>query len=436
MQWTCTRPQGPFFIFSRSWSEAFQPKSSVTLRHLCFSSSCKDSLIQICYMQSMAKCLRAMFAQWELSGQKRFFASLIFFHRYVAQMVCHPNGWARPFISKLESSARAEKEVKDAQLAANVRQADLQQLVAKLDADFELLKSLKPDEGAEAQEHAKDMKYLRERQQWLTYHVFLLNHAPQCCLPRQGDKYVDEWMKANCCLIQTDATMEGVVTQFLGWKEQFRGEGDELLGYCEFCDIVFRFGWDIPRTIPSSCFNFFCFVIPSSGPISSLKVCAMRVGLHCLSCKCHLCGDGSEKLCCCAFHVFVYVGICSVSHMAKSDFRVSIGQTSTDVRQQLSESRFVHEKLCADLVYEAWLKRQRCQGPFAAGACNDPHAFRPSCVGFLQTHAWGDCGAVPSRPNPRLPGVWPRREQTRCVSEGRTDSWKFVRNLETKRCLR
>ena len=98
-----------------------------------------------------------MFAPWGLSGRETgpYFCFALHNHGSVV----------RPFISKMESTARAEKEAKDAQLAANVRQADLQQLTAKLDSDFELLKALKPDESSEAHEHAKDMKYLRDRQQ-------------------------------------------------------------------------------------------------------------------------------------------------------------------------------------------------------------------------------------------------------------------------------
>ena len=50
------------------------------------------------------------------------------------------------------------------QLAANVRPADLTQLLAKLEADFVTLEPSKDASEQQAADSAKDMKYLRERQ--------------------------------------------------------------------------------------------------------------------------------------------------------------------------------------------------------------------------------------------------------------------------------
>lgn len=70
----------------------------------------------------------------------------------------------RPFLAKMEAAVRSERELRDAELAENLRRADLQQLVAKLERDFKVLEGRKPKEDASAKERALDMKYLRERQ--------------------------------------------------------------------------------------------------------------------------------------------------------------------------------------------------------------------------------------------------------------------------------
>lgn len=74
------------------------------------------------------------------------------------------NASGRPFIAKMEATVRADKEEKANQLAHNLRQADLQQLIAKLESDMVILRARKPQEGQVAKEHALDMKYLQERQ--------------------------------------------------------------------------------------------------------------------------------------------------------------------------------------------------------------------------------------------------------------------------------
>lgn len=71
----------------------------------------------------------------------------------------------RPLVAKLEASIRLEKEEKEQRIALNLRQADFESLAAKIERDFETLEARNPKESQRAQEHALDMKYLRERQQ-------------------------------------------------------------------------------------------------------------------------------------------------------------------------------------------------------------------------------------------------------------------------------
>ena len=73
---------------------------------------------------------------------------------------------SRPFVDKVETAVQNAKDEKDAELARNVRKADLEQIVAKVSKDMEVLqKHLSPAEDRRAEEHALDMKYLRDRQQ-------------------------------------------------------------------------------------------------------------------------------------------------------------------------------------------------------------------------------------------------------------------------------
>ena len=76
--------------------------------------------------------------------------------------------FVRPFLGKIEMATRTEKEEKDAQLARNVRQADLEQLLSRLANDLSLLKDRKDAAPSEAVENALDMKYLRDRQECLS----------------------------------------------------------------------------------------------------------------------------------------------------------------------------------------------------------------------------------------------------------------------------
>ena len=64
----------------------------------------------------------------------------------------------------MEQSARSQKLKKEQDLAASVRAADYTQLMARLEADMELLSSRENSSASRAVETAKDMKYLWDRQ--------------------------------------------------------------------------------------------------------------------------------------------------------------------------------------------------------------------------------------------------------------------------------
>ena len=70
----------------------------------------------------------------------------------------------RPIVSKIESAAENQKHDREAELARNLRKADYEQVIAKVNADMDVLESQVSPEVQKQQEHALDMKYLRERQ--------------------------------------------------------------------------------------------------------------------------------------------------------------------------------------------------------------------------------------------------------------------------------
>ena len=67
-------------------------------------------------------------------------------------------------MAQVEKNTRLAKEAQNAQLERNLRQADFQAVLAKLESDIKVLESFKPNSHEEALKHAKDMKYLRDRQ--------------------------------------------------------------------------------------------------------------------------------------------------------------------------------------------------------------------------------------------------------------------------------
>ncbi|CAK9022466.1 FO synthase subunit 1 [Durusdinium trenchii] len=129
-------------------------------------------------------------------------------------------GAFRPFVAKIEGTARRAKEEKDAQLAQNLREADFAQLKAKVEADLATLESQRPKRGLEAEQHALDMKYLRDR---------------------KGKQYVDDWMGKHCCIVEAGENFDNGIARFLKFKELFRkhsASGEEYT-ICLFDATVF-----------------------------------------------------------------------------------------------------------------------------------------------------------------------------------------------------
>jgi hypothetical protein len=69
----------------------------------------------------------------------------------------------------VEQAARIAKEQEDLKLASDLRAADGKQVIAKIENDLRLLQDLIPDDLSQAQSTAKDLKYLRDRQETLGY---------------------------------------------------------------------------------------------------------------------------------------------------------------------------------------------------------------------------------------------------------------------------
>ena len=82
-------------------------------------------------------------------------------------MLRHVN-W-RQYVAQIEAAIQTAKDEKDAELSRNLRRADLESLVSKIESDFNLLDNAVEPDDKRSQEHALDMKYLRERQQQLGF---------------------------------------------------------------------------------------------------------------------------------------------------------------------------------------------------------------------------------------------------------------------------
>jgi hypothetical protein len=72
----------------------------------------------------------------------------------------------------MENSSRLAKERKDEELAPQLRLADCSSVMAKLEADLQILKDREGDKTAQSIKNAKDMKYLRDRQKILGKYQF------------------------------------------------------------------------------------------------------------------------------------------------------------------------------------------------------------------------------------------------------------------------
>ena len=150
---------------------------------------------------------------------------------------------------------RSREEEREMELERNARVADLEVVLAKLERDTQVLQQRLSAAGSEAERHAKDLQYLRQRQKTLVklesfyfHHLFSISVTQQftvtCQLEirlasyprsrvelRTGEEFVNDWFKKNCCLVQVDETYQGAIAGFLQFREQFRGRvGQESFG--------------------------------------------------------------------------------------------------------------------------------------------------------------------------------------------------------------
>jgi len=72
--------------------------------------------------------------------------------------------WKRPYHARVEQAARTAKEETETRIAEELRAAEAKQVMTKLQSDMSMLKERIPDERVQAQNTAKDIKYLRDRQ--------------------------------------------------------------------------------------------------------------------------------------------------------------------------------------------------------------------------------------------------------------------------------
>ena len=70
----------------------------------------------------------------------------------------------RPFVCKVQNATKRQKEEAEEALAADVRKADLKQIVARLTSDLETLEGMAGGDAETAKQTALDLKWIRERQ--------------------------------------------------------------------------------------------------------------------------------------------------------------------------------------------------------------------------------------------------------------------------------
>ncbi|CAK9091359.1 FO synthase subunit 1 [Durusdinium trenchii] len=107
-----------------------------------------------------------------------------------------------PFFAQIECTLRSEKEAKEQLLQKQLREADLNTVAAQVLSDFAVLEKMAPGPTRQAEEHALDMKYLRDRQ-------------------AKGQEYVEDWLSKNASLVQVAESMDTAVGEFLKFKEQY-----------------------------------------------------------------------------------------------------------------------------------------------------------------------------------------------------------------------
>ena len=75
------------------------------------------------------------------------------------------NELLRPYLREVEKAEDDAKCAKAEEMARNVREATCAQLVQQIQGDIAQLRERLPDRHSAAMETAKDVKYVRERQQ-------------------------------------------------------------------------------------------------------------------------------------------------------------------------------------------------------------------------------------------------------------------------------
>ncbi|CAK9057903.1 Uncharacterized protein SCF082_LOCUS30979 [Durusdinium trenchii] len=126
-----------------------------------------------------------------------------FFSGYLDPDISHALE-TQPFVARVEKAQRDARESKEQELERNAREADFKSIMAKIESDMEILENRFSDKGESALAHARDLKYIRDRQ-------------------KKGQDFVSDWMGKHCCLIAADENYSNVVNGFLKFKEQYRG---------------------------------------------------------------------------------------------------------------------------------------------------------------------------------------------------------------------
>lgn len=78
-------------------------------------------------------------------------------------------GAFRPLLETIQQASQKAKEQKAEEFATKLREANFNSVMAKIDADLTTLKVRKDNSAAEAIKHAKDLKYVRDRQRPLGF---------------------------------------------------------------------------------------------------------------------------------------------------------------------------------------------------------------------------------------------------------------------------
>ena len=160
---------------------------------------------------------------------------------------------ARNIVHGVEQKRQQELEAKEQELADKVAKATLEQLRAKIEADFELLKKYAPSPSKDALEAARDCKYLKERQmtpgseywffiapmlnRFLTEELWGFSH---CVLmpvsffgsrSRRGQKHVKTWMEQRfrVTLVAEAETMTQSLGTFGKLSSELAEHGEPVL---------------------------------------------------------------------------------------------------------------------------------------------------------------------------------------------------------------